>query len=370
VIDGAKDDVWAQASGVVTSKKISGSADGAKATIYQLWKDNYLYVLADVTDPTIDTSSGNAYEQDSVEIFTDLGNAKNGSYRADDAQMRISAAGAVSFGAGDSEAAQQARLTSATSRTATGYRVEARIDLKDTTGVGKFEGIDYEVNDGTAGARTANFGWAEQTGSAYQTTSRWGVAKLIGPAGGVSNPGDGGSNPGDGGSNPGDGGSNPGDGGSTGGSGSGSGSTGGAGSGSGPSAPTLGATPTAKVDGRAVPGGKLLVSGTGFTPGELVSIVLHSTPVTLGVVSAGSSGAVAQTVTIPASIDPGAHHIELTGLTSGVVVSIPLTVYATAAADPGSLPVTGTDVTTWLLLALTLLVAGGLLLVRRCATLT
>jgi endo-1,4-beta-xylanase len=359
VIDGAKDDAWAQASSVVTGKKISGSADGAKATVYQLWKDDYLYVLADVTDPTIDTSSGNAYEQDSVEIFTDLGNAKNGSYRADDAQMRISADNAVSFGAGDSEAAQQARLTSATSRTATGYLVEARIDLKDTTGVGKFEGVDYEVNDGTAGARTANFGWAEQTGSAYQTTSRWGVAKLTGPAGG-------GSNPGDGGSNPGDGGSNPGDGGSTGGSGSGSGSTGG--SGSGPSAPTLGDTPTVKVDGRAVPGGKLLVSGTGFTPGELVSIVLHSTPVTLGVVSAGSSGAVAQTVTIPANIDPGAHHIELTGLTSGVVVSIPLTVYASAVADPGSLPVTGTDVTTWLLLALTLLVAGGLLLVRRRAT--
>ncbi|GAA4158346.1 endo-1,4-beta-xylanase [Gryllotalpicola daejeonensis] len=181
-IDGTKDPVWSEASKVTTSKLISGSADGAKATVSQLWKDDYLYVFAEVTDPTIDTTSGNAYEQDSVEIFTDLGNAKNGSYRADDAQMRISADNAVSFGAGDSEAAQQARLTSATARTATGYVVEARIDLKDTTGVGKFEGVDYEVNDGTAGARTANFGWAEQTGTAYQTTSRWGVAELEGPA--------------------------------------------------------------------------------------------------------------------------------------------------------------------------------------------
>jgi endo-1,4-beta-xylanase len=179
-IDGAKDAVWSEASSVKTTKKISGAADGAQATVYQLWTDGYLYVLADVTDPTIDLSSPNAYEQDSVEIFTDLGNAKNGAYRADDAQMRISADNAVSFGAGDSEAAQQARLTSATSRTATGYIVEARIDLKDTTGVGRFEGVDYEVNDGTAGARTANFGWAEQTGSAYQTTARWGVAELTG----------------------------------------------------------------------------------------------------------------------------------------------------------------------------------------------
>jgi endo-1,4-beta-xylanase len=181
VIDGTKDAVWAAASTVTTNKLLSGSADGAKAKVYQLWKDGYLYVLADVTDATIDVSSPNAYEQDSVEIFTDLGNAKNGSYRADDAQMRISVDNAISFGAGDSEDAQRARLTSATSRTSTGYIVEARIDMKDSTGVGRFEGVDYEVNDGTNGARTSNVGWAEQTGTAYETTSRWGVAELVAP---------------------------------------------------------------------------------------------------------------------------------------------------------------------------------------------
>ncbi|HEY0119461.1 MAG TPA: endo-1,4-beta-xylanase, partial [Cellulomonas sp.] len=179
-IDGTRDAVWSQASTVTTGKLISGAAGGASATVYQLWQDHYLYVLADVTDPTIDTSSPNAYEQDSVEIFTDPGNAKNGSYRPDDAQMRISADNVVSFGAGD-EAAQAARLTSATARTATGYVVEARIDLLDQAGPGTFQGVDYEVNDGTGGARTSNVGWAEQTGSAYQTTARWGVARLVGP---------------------------------------------------------------------------------------------------------------------------------------------------------------------------------------------
>ena len=179
-IDGKKDPIWDGASKVTTDKLISGSADGAKATVYQLWKDNYLYVLADVTDPNVDVSSPNAYEQDSVEIFTDPGNAKNGSYRPDDAQMRINADNATSFGAGDTDAAQQARLTSATSLTPTGYIVEARIDMKDgNTGVGAFEGLDYEVNDGTNGARTANFGWAEPTGTAYQTTARWGVGELV-----------------------------------------------------------------------------------------------------------------------------------------------------------------------------------------------
>ena len=177
-IDGTKDGVWDSASTVTTAKRLSGSADGAKATVHQLWKGDYLYVLAEVTDPTIDLSSPNAYEQDSVEIFTDPGNAKNGSYRPDDAQMRISADNVVSFGTGD-EATQAARLTSATARTVTGYVVEARIELGDAAGANTFQGVDYEVNDGTAGARTANFGWAEQTGTAYQTTARWGVAELV-----------------------------------------------------------------------------------------------------------------------------------------------------------------------------------------------
>ena len=177
-IDGTKDAVWDAASTVTTSKLISGSADGAKATVHQLWKDDYLYVLAEVTDPTIDVSSPNAYEQDSVEIFTDPGNAKSASYVGEDAQMRISVDNVVSFGTGD-EAAQAARLTSATARTATGYVVEARIDLGDAAGAHTFQGLDYSVNDGTAGARTANFAWAEPTGTAYQTTARWGVAELV-----------------------------------------------------------------------------------------------------------------------------------------------------------------------------------------------
>jgi len=182
-IDGAKDPVWNEASSVTTSKLIQGSDTGTSAKVYQLWKGQYLYVLADVTDATPDSTSPNAYERDSVEIFTDPGNAKNGSYRADDAQMRIGANGDVSFGGGDTEAAQQARLQDAVSTTDHGYIVEARIDLKDgNTGIGAFEGLDYEVNDGAGGARVANYGWAEQTGAAYQTTSRWGVGELVGPA--------------------------------------------------------------------------------------------------------------------------------------------------------------------------------------------
>jgi endo-1,4-beta-xylanase len=197
-IDGTKDAVWSQSSSVTPSKLIQGTANDTTATVRQLWKGQYLYLYAEVSDRTGAAeggdSSSNAYERDSLEVFTDPGNAKNGSYRADDAQMRLGANGDISFGAGDTEAAQKARLISAAKRVPGGYVIEARIDLKEHTGVGTFQGLDYEVNDGADGARAANYGWAEQTGTAYQTTSRWGVGRLVAgttggqPGGGTTTP--------------------------------------------------------------------------------------------------------------------------------------------------------------------------------------
>jgi endo-1,4-beta-xylanase len=140
-----------------------------------------LYILAAVTDPNIDVASSNAYEQDSVELFIDPGNAKNGSFRAEDAQLRINVNNVHSFGSGDA-AAQEARLRSATKRTSTGYVVEAAVTLLGHGGVGTFQGVDFQVNDGTNGARTATRSWAEPTGTGYQTTARWGVGQLVGSA--------------------------------------------------------------------------------------------------------------------------------------------------------------------------------------------
>ncbi|WP_344125942.1 endo-1,4-beta-xylanase [Luedemannella flava] len=180
-IDGTVDEFWADAKVVRTEKVQSGAADGATADVRTLWQNDTLYVLATVTDPTIDVSSSNAYEQDSVELFVDPGNAKHGSYRAEDTQMRINVNNLHTFGTGDA-AAQEARLRSATKLTDTGYVVEAAITLAGEGGNGTFQGLDFQVNDGTAGARTAVHSWAEPTGTGYQTTARWGVGKLVGSA--------------------------------------------------------------------------------------------------------------------------------------------------------------------------------------------
>lgn len=183
-IDGELDDVWASAGTVTTTKEVEGSG-GAIATVRTLWRGNTLFVLADVADPVVDVSGSDPWIQDSVEIYVDGGNAKNGGYRADDTQIRVSAQNAVSFGTGD-EAAQRARLTSATTLTDGGYRVEAAIDLLSYGGPGTFHGLDFQVNDAADGARTAVRNWADPTGAGYQSTARWGVGQLVADAGLVS----------------------------------------------------------------------------------------------------------------------------------------------------------------------------------------
>ncbi|WP_158632515.1 endo-1,4-beta-xylanase [Verrucosispora sp. FIM060022] len=177
VIDGSVDAGWANATTVTTDKQVSGT-DGASAQVRTLWRGQTLYVLAEVTDPVVDVSGSDPWIQDSVEIYVDAGNFKNGSFRYDDTQIRINADNVVSFGTGD-EGFQANRLESATVRTPTGYTVEAAISLLEYGGLGTFHGLDFQVNDASDGARTSIRNWAEQEGAGYQSTARWGVGRLV-----------------------------------------------------------------------------------------------------------------------------------------------------------------------------------------------
>ena len=134
-----------------------------------------------MTDPIVDVTGSDPWIQDSVEVYVDPGNAKNGSYRYDDTQIRISAANAVSFGTGD-EAFQRTRVHSATSIVDGGYVVELSVDLGDAAAVGTFHGLDFQVNDASGGQRTAIRNWADPTGAGYQSTARWGVGEFVVPA--------------------------------------------------------------------------------------------------------------------------------------------------------------------------------------------
>lgn len=177
-IDGTVDPAWADAPVLRTDVQVEGTP-GASAEVRLLWHDDRIDVLAQVTDPSLDATSTNAWEQDSVEVFLDPVNAKSGAYNPADGQYRINYLNAVSI-SGDLAVIGD-RLTSATAVVDGGYVVEASLSLGHTVTAGDLAGIDFQVNDGTAGVRGSVRTWSDPTGRSYQNTSRWGVAQLVAP---------------------------------------------------------------------------------------------------------------------------------------------------------------------------------------------
>jgi hypothetical protein len=69
------------------------------------------------------------------------------------------------------------------------------------------------------------------------------------------------------------------------------------------------------------PQGRQTVTGSGFTPGEVVDGHLHSTPVDLGTATADAQGRVMFTVDLPAAVGSGEHDVVLQGASSGRTAS-------------------------------------------------
>jgi endo-1,4-beta-xylanase len=176
VIDGVAEPAWDSAVTLETTVPVEGNGSGAKAVISLIWDRKALYVLAKVTDPSLDKANSNAWEQDSIEIFLAPGNERLGPYQPLDGQYRINYENHVSV-AGDLDKIGTF-LTSAAKLTDTGYIVEASIALPDLSRTDVL-GADFQVNDATAGKRTGVTTWNDPTGQSYQNTTRWGAIRLV-----------------------------------------------------------------------------------------------------------------------------------------------------------------------------------------------
>ncbi len=111
------------------------------------------------------------------------------------------------------------------------------------------------------------------------------------------------------------------------------------------------------------PGGSVTLTASGFTAGEQVQAILHSTPVDLGISPAGADGRFTLTFAVPSDLEPGAHTVTLTGLTSALALTASLQVSAAGSGDPATvLASTGVSLGGPLGIGVLLLVAGGLLL--------
>ncbi|KZE42768.1 hypothetical protein AVW09_09010 [Microbacterium sp. T32] len=127
----------------------------------------------------------------------------------------------------------------------------------------------------------------------------------------------------------------------------------------------------------ALPGGAIVVTGTGYDPGETVRVELHSTVTQLGTAVADAEGNFRLPTTLPLTAVPGEHRVFGIGERSGREASASITIGSpaspgggtpsTPAPAPQTLPATGTTVPIALTAFGILLTLGGVLLLCRPA---
>ncbi|WP_206099013.1 sugar-binding protein [Paenibacillus nanensis] len=152
----------------------NGPADGNAKV---LWDDNNLYVLVRVKDPVLNSSSGNAHEKDSVEIFVDETNSKQTSYGTGMGQYRINYLNEQSFNPGSISTGFEsfAKVVDG------GYYIEAKIPFKAAVPAADHViGFDLRINDANAnGSRQDIVMWHDETGDSWMNGSQWGVVTLL-----------------------------------------------------------------------------------------------------------------------------------------------------------------------------------------------
>ena len=92
VIDGVKEDTWSASEEYPILYNVANDEPDSDTDLscswQALWDSEYFYLFVDVVDEDLQNDSGESWQDDSVEIYFDIGNEKAGSYGADDYQYR------------------------------------------------------------------------------------------------------------------------------------------------------------------------------------------------------------------------------------------------------------------------------------------
>lgn len=187
VIDGEIEDNWKNSSAVdaVLGKAIVGtvsSGSDLSANVKVLWDNTSLYVLASVTDQTLNNDSPNSYDDDAFEVYVDVNNDKATTYGANDAQFTFGWNDGTTVGVLPS-GRSIAGITYKVLTTANGYVIEAQISWATVQGVpssNQLVGLEFMINDDDNGmTRDKKLAWTSSTDDAYQNPSLFGTAKLV-----------------------------------------------------------------------------------------------------------------------------------------------------------------------------------------------
>ncbi|MBC7519186.1 MAG: hypothetical protein H7248_09990 [Microbacteriaceae bacterium] len=119
--------------------------------------------------------------------------------------------------------------------------------------------------------------------------------------------------------------------------------------------PAINAHPAYLNATSAAPGGTIVATVRGYTPGEKVRFVLYSSPIVIGDALADPSGSATQNVGIPKNLPAGTHTIEATGWESHRVSNQTFLVVTSAKGIASLFP--------WIIWV----IAGGILLLAGLA---
>ena len=175
VLDGEIDDVWKYAEPVYPGIKSSPSVKAVPA-FKVLWDEGFLYTLTVVTDDVLNKASGNAYEQDSVEVFLDESNDKASSYQADDVHYRVNFDNEPSTDAGDpTRWVTATKVLEDESGKEIGYIIESGVMWSSIPENGTVMGFDLQINEaGNQGYRVGTINIFDKSGTAWEKPSAMG----------------------------------------------------------------------------------------------------------------------------------------------------------------------------------------------------
>jgi len=186
-IDGSIDPAWDNSSVLPlnATKLLTGTVSNANDLSGYgklLWDNTNLYFIAVVTDDAQKNDSQNSYDDDQVEFYLDINNAKATSYDADDYQYSFGWNDGTTVGVIPSTG-PTTNITYTAVSTSTGYVIEGKIPwatVKTTATAGKILGIDFMINDDDDGAgRDGKLSWNASTDDAYKDASLFGTGKLV-----------------------------------------------------------------------------------------------------------------------------------------------------------------------------------------------
>ncbi|MBQ8800625.1 MAG: hypothetical protein IJZ55_13810 [Lachnospiraceae bacterium] len=174
-IDGELDDIWKIAA-PISPEIISSPSVKASPVFKVMWDEGFLYTLTVVTDDVLNKASGNAYEQDSMEVFLDELNDKASTYQADDVHYRVNFDNETSTDAGDpTRFVTASKVLTDENGKQIGYLIEAGVMWSAIPNNGTVMGFDLQVNEaGDFGMRVGTVNIFDKSGTAWEKPSAMG----------------------------------------------------------------------------------------------------------------------------------------------------------------------------------------------------